>query len=84
MAWNGIKTKPAAFKSKITWDEPQNLLPEFGFVSSWNTNTYQGSVAMNDFPEMRIQTMRKGDGKLCEMNQWATVSWKAYINGEDP
>lgn len=39
---------------------------------------------MNDFPEMRIQTLRKGDGKTCKLNDWATVSWKAYINGEDP
>ena len=84
LTWNGIKSKPAAYKSKTTWDEPDNLLPEFGFKSSWNTETYQGSVSANDFPEMRMQTLRKGDGKLCSLDDWATVSWKAYINGEDP
>jgi hypothetical protein len=83
-AANGHKSKPAAFKAKATWDEPANLLPEFGFTSSWNTATYQGSVAANDFPELRIQTLRKGDGKNCMLDQWATVSYKAYINGEDP
>jgi hypothetical protein len=60
------------------------LLPEFGFVSAWNHDGYQGGVAMNDFPELRIQTLRPGTGKLCELNEWATVSWKAYLNGEDP
>jgi hypothetical protein len=28
--------------------------------------------------------LRKGDGRICEKDEWATVSWKAYINGEDP
>jgi len=28
--------------------------------------------------------LRKGDGNNCELNQWATVSWKAYVNGEEP
>lgn len=46
--------KEAKFKSKSGWDEPANLLPEFGFKSSWNTPTYQGNVGANDFPEMRI------------------------------
>jgi len=63
LSWNALKTKPAAFKSKKTWDEPDNLLPEFRFVSSWNTQAYQDGVAANDFPEMRFQTLRKGDGK---------------------
>lgn len=49
-----MRIKPASFKTKTSWDEPANLLPEFGFASAWNTETYQGSVAMNDFPEMRI------------------------------
>lgn len=31
-----------------------------------------------------MQVLRKGDGKFCSLNEWATVSWKAYINGEDP
>jgi hypothetical protein len=55
LSWNAIKTRPARFKStKKSWDEPDNLLPEFKFESSWNTETYQGSVAANDFPEMRM------------------------------
>jgi len=57
-----VSQKSAKFASKSTWDEPLNLLPEIRFVSAWNTESYQGSVAMNDFPELRIQTLRKGEG----------------------
>lgn len=60
--------KAAKFATKKSWDEPTNLIPEVGFVSSWNTDTYGTSVIANDFPDLRVQTLRKGDGKLCEMN----------------
>ena len=88
LSWNNLKTgniKPAAFKSKQTWDEPDNLIPDFEFKSSWNTNgAYEAGLESTDFPEIRMQTLRKGDGNTCKMDSWATVSWKAYIGGEDP
>lgn len=68
---------------KTSWDDPENLLPEFQFKEGKSHEGFGELTAAVDFPSMRMQTLRKGAGELCAMDNWAVINYKAYLNGED-
>ena len=66
-------------------DKPENVNPEIGFAEQGEHLGYQASsIAGNDVASIKIKTIKKGDGKLCQYNDWAKVNYKGYTGIEEP
>jgi hypothetical protein len=48
-----------------------NLLPDIEWIS--RSDGYGSNIANVDYPSLRIKTLRKGTGDMCQLNDWATV-----------